>query len=213
MPPNFSKNFANITSAAPKEKIENNIADTMVGKRDIRYTFSVVLCVAAVIATVGAYGMNMYFDRKVLSVGERINSQKEAIQLDTINDLITFDKQIKVLKDLALSRSGYLTLLRGVSAVVIDGVRYNSADFSLDESGTYTVKIQGTASSPEVYLTQLEVIREMAKKDTDVFARRISFDTYNIQRNLDGSSTVSFSMNMRIPAAEFVSVGNNNQTL
>ena len=202
MPPTFSKNFANISTEKP-EKQQGPATRTNTNKRDVRYLFSIGLCIVSVLLSGLLYGADIYFDRQIALAEENIESQGEAIQPEVIHNLITFDKQIHTLRDFVVLRSGYLPILQEISAVVVDGVQYTQAEISLNENREYEVRVDGIARSPEVYLQQLKSIEQAAQRDTDRFAKLMDLNKYVIQRDKDGTNLVLFTLTMRVSAEEF----------
>ena len=205
MPPTFSKNFANFSSAEKQtEQKQKTTTHTNRGKGDARYLISIIICVLAVLLAGLSYGANIYLDRQILSVGNSIESQEESIQLEVIHDLITFDQQIRTLKDLSALRGGYLPILREMSAIVIDGVQYTQAEISLNENREYEVRADGSAESLEAYLRQRKVVDQVAQSDSDRFAKLMNLDEYTIRRDRDGVNSVLFTLKMSIPIDEFI---------
>ena len=207
MSPDFSKNFA--TSASLKNAgnggrntvQEDSVPVSSAAKKDIRYFLSVILFAFSLIGVGGAFGVNAYFDREITSVESGIEVLEETIKVNDITTLALFDRQVRTLKDLTISRSGYSLLLSEVSKLVISRVHYTSVSISFAADDTYSLVVQGSANSLAAYYQQME--RFMAAEG---LLEGVSFDNYSLQRDTDGRTTVLFVVSFEVSVSEVAAV-------
>ena len=204
--PDFSKNFADRIppSAADSSKNvaqpENEVPQQSSAKKiDIRYIFAVLLLVIAIISTGVMFGLNVYLDREVDDIEVGIEALEEAVKVNDIFDILgyaTFDKQVRILKDLTVSRGGYSLLLAKVSQLVVPGVHYSSVSIDSQED-RYVLTVKGVANSLKEYHQQIQRI----EKVEGLLKKRGSFDGYALQRDEDGAAAVLFTVSFVVPAA------------
>lgn len=207
MLPDFSKNFANQSPSAPSRVPDDakGVAqrEQMLPQEehpakhiDIRYILAVLLFTFALISTGGMFGLNAYLDREIVAIESGIETLEEAIKIHDILALATFDKQIRTLKNLAISRGGYSLLLAEVSSLVIPGVHYSSVSVATSDEG-YTVVVKGVASSLTRYHQQIQRIESVEGLLADG-----NFDGYSLQQNESGGTRVLFTVSFLIEAGE-----------
>ena len=175
--------------------------------RDIRVVIAWFVFIVILLATVAVYGLNVYlsgfdflgikFNGQIQDIGEKIAAQEDAIQTNTIEEIILFDKQIATVKDLTISKGGYNPLIEILSSVILDSVQFESASFDLN-GDTYTVSVSAVADNLYAYLQQLAVINT----SDNPLVQKMQLGGYNIQRSESGESTVAFSLGMTVTAAE-----------
>ena len=212
MLPDFSKNFATQSTksaqpspASPASPSPPNAMHGAVQRErvmpkeertvkqiDIRYILGVLLLTFSIIGVGGVFGLNVYLDREISVVKGGIDALGEAIKINDIYDLVTFDRQIGTLQDLTISRGGYSLLLSEVSRLVIPGVHYSSVSIVTNDEG-YAVVVKGIAGSLAQYHQQIQRIEAAEGLLADG-----SFDGYSLQHSESGSTTVLFTVSFRI---------------
>lgn len=208
MLPDFSKNFANQSPAASvggkKDVVQRERvmpqAESSVTKIDVRYIVAVLVLVFAIIASGGMFGLNAYLDREIAVVESGIESLEETIKINDIIDLAIFDKQLRTLKDLTISRGGYSLLLAEVSRLVIPGVHYSSVSIATGEGG-YAVTVKGVAGSLARYHQQIQRIEAAEGLLADG-----NFDGYSLQHSESGGTTVLFTVSFLVDAADISNI-------
>ena len=201
--PDFSKNFANrippgtVDSGKGVAQPEKEVPQQPSAKKiDIRYIFAVLLLVIAIVSTGAMFGLNLYLDGEIVGIEGGIESLEAAVKVNEILGYATFDKQVRTLKDLTVSRGGYSLLLVEVSRLVVPGVRYSSVSID-SQDGEYVLTVKGVADSLEQYHQQIQQI-EMAE---GLLKEKGSFDGYALQRNEGGRAAVLFTVSFVVPTA------------
>ena len=204
MLPDFSKNFANDTSAkksddaqaAPQQRA--TVPEQPPKEFDIRYLLAVLLLVGSIVAGGGLFGFNAYLDREIATVEDGIVALEEVTKTNDILDLALFDMQVQVLKDLNTSRNAYLLLLTEVSKLVVPGVRYSAVTIGTDdEAGAYVLSVRATADSLIHYHQQIQSV-ESAE---GILAGGV-FEGYTLDQSEGRSTTaVLFSVSFKVPAS------------
>ena len=198
--PDFSKNFADRIppsaaggGAAQPEKAAPQQSSTK--KIDIRYIFAVLILVITIVSTGLMFGLNIYLDREIAGIEGGIESLEETIKVNDILGYATFDKQIRTLKDLTVSRGGYSLLLAEASRLVVPGVHYSSV--SIDSQGEeYILVVKGVADSLREYYQQIQRI-----ETTEGLLENSSFDSYSLQRDEGDVTSVLFTVSFVVPVA------------
>ena len=212
MLPDFSKNFAKQsppvssgvaaggTAASTKGAVQREKVtpqeEPSVKRIDVRYILAVLVLVLTIVATGGMFGLNAYLDREVIAVESGIDALEEAIKINDIRDLATFDKQIQTLQDLTVSRGGYSLLLAEASRLVVPGVHYSSVSIATTDDG-YTLVVRGVAASLARYHQQIQRV-----ETTEGLLADGTFDGYSLQHSEDGGTTVLFTMRFLVEVAE-----------
>ena len=202
--PDFSKNFADRIPpsaadggkgkgvAQPEKEV---LQQPSTKKIDIRYVFAVLLLVIAIVSTGAMFGLNAYLDGEIEGVEVGIEALEEAIKVNDILGYATFDKQVRTLKDLSVSRGGYSLLLTEVSRLVVPGVYYSS--ISIDSRGEeYVLTVKGVADSLRQYHQQIQRIEA-----AEGLLKNGSFDGYALQRDEGGAASVLFTVSFVVPAS------------
>ena len=192
----FSKNFAkDIPSSTSANQAPSKSSNDFSKQRDVRYIFSLIVFIISIIFTIGIFGINIYLDEEIIKVSSQVVGQESVIQSNTITNLVLFDKQVRTLKVLNMSRSGYSVLIDELSAIVVPGVRYASMTISLESKGEYLIAINGVAESLSAYLQQIQVLSTTER----LFKQRARLTDYVVSRDNIGNTSVSFSLNITIP--------------
>ena len=204
MSPDFSKNFATnaslkgVGSGGGRDNTQENTASApSTTKRDVRYFLSVLLFAFSVVGVGGMFGVNVYFDREIVSVEQGIGALEETIKVNDIATLALFDKQVRTLKGLTVSRGGYNLLLNEVSRLVVPSANYTSVSISFSGNDTYMLTVEGSADSLEAYYQQMEGF--MAAEG---LLEGVSFDNYSLRRDKEGNTTVLFTVSIEVPVSE-----------
>ena len=203
--PDFSKNFADRVPpsaagggkgvAQPEKEV---LQQSPAKKIDIRYIFAVLLLVIAIVSTGVMFGLNAYLDREIDDIEVGIEVLEEAVKVNDIFDILgyaTFDKQVRILKELTVSRGGYSLLLAKVSEFVVPGVYYSSVSIDSQED-RYVLTVKGVADSLTRYHQQIQRIEK-----AEGLLVNGSFDGYALQRDEGGAATVLFTVSFVVPAA------------
>lgn len=200
--PDFSKNFANRMPPSAADSGKGAVQQEQAApqqpsakKLDIRYVFAVLLLVFSIIATGGMFGLNAYLDREIVGIEGRIEALEETIKVQDILSFATFDKQVRTLKDLSVSRGGYSLLLVEVSQLVVPGVHYSSVSIG-SRDGEYTLVVKGVADSLKQYHQQIQRIEAVEGLLADG-----NFDGYSLQHDESGGTTVLFTVSFTVPEA------------
>ena len=200
--PTFSKNFADDGgSGAPSGVAKRDVGGAAQEKSasgtrtDIRYIIAIILFVLSLAATGAAYGANVYFDREIAAIEERLVQQDSVIKTDVIASLVSFDQSVDIFKEVELSRSGYVPIMGEISKLVVPGVRFSSAQVELEGNGAYRVMINGVASSLIAYLQQVDVIVSSSR---DAF--RVRIEKYSVRKEEGGNSVVLFTLGVDVSA-------------
>ena len=216
MLPTFSKNFAK--TAAESGEGSPQVADSSSGsggdgnKKDVRTVLAWVIFIFSLLGAGGMFALNVSLDGvdfvgieitgKIQKTEQLIVEQEAAIQPQTIQELVLFDQQIETLRSLNSSRAGYLVLLDALSDIIIPTVRFTSATMSL-EGDSYRVLVQAVALNLPAYLQQVRVLRD----SNNPLVKKVTVDTYSINRDEAGRNTVNFSMSLVVPVSEAVAAG------
>ncbi len=207
--PDFSKNFADrippgaVDSGKDVAQPEKEAPQQSPAKKiDIRYIFAVLLLVITIVSAGLMFGLNVYLDREIVGIEGGIEALEDAVKVNDILGYATFDKQVRTLKGLTVSRGGYSLLLSEVSRLVVPGVYYSS--ISIDsQDGEYILVVRGVADSLREYHQQIQRV-----ETTEGLLENGSFDGYALQRDEGGASSVSFTVSFVIPVASVSEVLN-----
>ena len=215
MLPDFSKNFANDPSlkkgaggadSVKREPVTPPQEDSPVHRLDIRYVLSVLLLVLSIIGVGGLFGLNAYFDREIASIENGIGALEEVIKTNDILNLAQFDMQVRALKELSVSRSGYLLVLAEVSRLVVPGVYYSTVSIAFHEDvDGYAVSVKGVANSLIQYHQQIQRI-ESAE---GALAGGV-FEGYTLDRTEDGATTVLFTVSFEVSSEDVAALLENS---
>ena len=200
MPPNFSKNFAN-TSLSGDETMQEaaDTASSSETKVDIRYVLSAIIFALSLVGVGATFGVNAYFDREIAALDSQIQQLEDAVKTSSIVELDLFDKQLRTLSDLAVSRNGYSLLLDEIAGLVVPGVYYTSASLSFDEnSNEYNLVLNGFADSLITYHQQIQRIESVQQG----LLAEPRFDSYALQWSERNVATVSFVVSYTVPVSE-----------
>ena len=192
MLPDFLKKFKN--NEVPIENTEKISGPTNVLGADIRYILSIIVFVFTTLFLGALYVTEYYFELEVEKSGEEITRLQNEISQNDIKVLSEFDSQVKTVRLSSEDRSGYRILLDEISKIVVPGVRYTSAEISLQERGLYKVSINAVATSLIVYLQQVAVLSSL-----DGVLSNITLYDYKISRKERGNTTVTFVLEKSIP--------------
>ena len=214
MLPDFSKNFANDPSLkkgadgadSVKREPVTPPQELSVQRLDIRYVLSVLLLTLSIVCVGGLFGLNAYFDREIASIESGIGALEEVIKTNDILNLAQFDMQVRALKELSISRSGYLLLLAEVSRLVVPGVHYSTVSIAFhDDVGGYVVSVKGVANSLIQYHQQIQRIESVE----GALAGGV-FEGYSLDRTEDGATTVLFTVSFEVSSEEVAALLENS---
>ena len=106
MPPEFTKNFADMPPKPQAERKPSSRRAKGRNRVDIRYTLALMVFFCTLIASGAVVGAKAYLGSQIQKTEERIAAQEEAIQQRTIRDLLLFSEQIHTFRALEASRRG-----------------------------------------------------------------------------------------------------------
>lgn len=202
--PKFQKNFAKDGggggSGGQKLSSYSSKSDATVeveSRTDVRYVIAIVIFVVSVLEVGLAYGANFYFDRELVAIDEQLIQQDETLKTNVITTLVSFDQSIALFSKAGKSRLGYVPIMEEINKLVVPGVHFTAATISLEGEQTYRISINGTANSLVSYLQQVNTI--ISSED----AFRVTIDSYTIRNEVDGNSTVTFSLSTSVPVGFF----------
>ena len=198
--PIFSKNFAKAKAPDVASGSMGGAAESVPKKHDARFILSLSVFVLSILGMGAAYGINLYLDSQIAAIEDNLLAQEETLKPAVIRELDSFDKQVRILRDLGEVRGGYAPLLYELSSIVVSGVQYTSATVSLTSEGTYTVTVRATANSLITYLQQAEVIASL-----EGVLRDISLSSYTIQREDAGRNSVAFVLEVSLSPSDVIS--------
>ena len=154
MMPNFKKNFSSASVANPSFTQQKKPKKSGGKKIDINFLVSTVIFFITAVALVLSFGANYYLEQRIENFNLLIQQQRDEFQLDAINTLTAFDKQVDSIQKLFSSRGAYEILLVAASQSVEPNTSYKDLNINRD-GDTFTISIGGVSNSFSSYLQQV----------------------------------------------------------
>ena len=164
-------------------------------KKSAKLFISTIIFIITVLLAVAVFGLNFYFNRQAVTLQTSIDNQRDVLKLDSINQLVSFDSQLKTLRNLVIEKRSYLVILDELAKNVGPGVVYNSADIKLD-GGVYAIEVSGTAGSLLGYIRQVRIFESI----NDGILVGGELTNFEVIRNPNKGSLVNFTYSIVVPS-------------
>ena len=195
MLPDLKKSFSNMKIGYSDPTPDSNDSFSSYEKKSAKLFISTIIFIITVLLAVTAFGLNFYFDRQAVTLQTSIDNQRDVLKLDSINRLVSFDSQLKTLRNLIIEKGSYLVILDELAKNVGPGVVYNSADIKLD-GGVYAIEVSGTAGSLLGYIRQVRIFENI----NDGILVGGELTNFEVIRNPNTGSSVNFTYSIVVPS-------------
>ena len=195
MLPDLKKSFRNMKIGHSDPTPDSNDSFSSYEKKSVKMFISTIIFIITALLAVTVFGLNFYFDRQAAMLQTSIDNQKDVLKLDSINQLVAFDSQLKTLRNLVIEKGSYLVILDELAKNVGPGVVYNSAEIKLN-GGVYAIEVSGTASSLLGYIRQVRIFENI----NDGILVGGELTNFEVRGNTSNSSSVNFTYSVVVPS-------------
>ena len=119
---------------------------------------SLVLFLVFVILTIGSFIYSLSLDRKIASLENTFNTQRDTFKVDVIKSINNFSRQTEGIKRLIDEKSDVSVALRQASELAHQDTQYTRLGLQRSKTDTYNLSLSAVTSSLRSYLQQLRSI-------------------------------------------------------